>query len=515
VSTLYRGGPIYAEGNPTALLVDRNTISWLGSEIDAPAAETVVDVNGGWLAPAFVDAHVHATSSGLALTGLDLGDAPSLVEAMARLELHARHGRGAPILGAGWDETRWPERRAPTRVELDRASYGGLVYLPRIDMHSAVVSSALLATVPDVASRAGFRPDGLVTLDAHHACRQAARQLLTPRQRQAAQSATLARAAAHGIGCLHEMAGPDVSSEADLRGLLDLAAADPAPEVIGYWADLGDVETAARLGLRGGAGDLFVDGTIGSRTAALHEPYADTDGPGSLRYDAEAIADHVIACVQAGQQPGFHVIGDRAVEAVLDGLELAAARVGAAELRAARPRLEHVEMAGPAAVQRLAALGGVASVQPAFDALWGGERGMYAARLGADRARPMNPLAAFAAAGVPLAFGSDAPVTPIDPWGGVRAAVQHRTDGAGLLPTAAFTAATAGGWTVARVDGGGVLRVGAKATFAVWALAGTLTPDGLPDLTDPDPECQRTVVAGRTIYSATPDAPEELASCQP
>src|SRR5664279_1607780 len=83
-------------------------------------------------------------------------------------------------------------------------------------------------------------------------------------------------------------------------------------------------------------------------------------------------------------------------------------------------------MASPATVARMAALGAVASVQPAFDAAWGGRHGMYADRLGADRAAELNPLAAFAAAGVPLAFGSDAPVTRLDPWGGVRAAVHPR-----------------------------------------------------------------------------------------
>ena len=124
MTTLYRGGRIYADGNPTAMLVEGETIAWLGAADAAPAAENLVELDAGWLAPAFVDAHVHATAYGLALTGLDLTNLPSLVEAMARLELRARHGGGAPILGGGWDETCWPERRAPTRVELDRAAYG-------------------------------------------------------------------------------------------------------------------------------------------------------------------------------------------------------------------------------------------------------------------------------------------------------------------------------------------------------------------------------------------------------
>jgi predicted amidohydrolase YtcJ len=132
----------------------------------------------------------------------------------------------------------------------------------------------------------------------------------------------------------------------------------------------------------------------------------------------------------------------------------------------------------------------------------------------------MNPYAALAAAGVALALGSDAPVTPLDPWGTVRAAVEHRTPGSGLSARAAFTAHTRGGWRAARVEGAGELAPGAPATFAVWDLPGELvvqTPDarvsawstdprsgvaGLPDLAGPDPTCRVTVVAGREVWRA-------------
>lgn len=493
MSTLYRGGRVHAAGAPTALVVDGDVVSWLGAAADAPVTDELVELDDGWLAPAFVDAHVHATSYGLALTGLDLTGVPSLALALDRLERHCRAAHGAPVLGTGWDETRWPEGRPPTGAELDRASYGSVVYLARTDVHGAVVSSALLAAAPQARGLPGFGADGFVTLEAHHACRRAANAAVTDGQRRAAQRATLRRAAALGVGCVHEMAGPDISSERDLAALLELATTEPGPEVIGYWADLEDVETPARHGLRGGAGDLFVDGTIGSHTAALTAPYADSAESGTLRYDASDVTRHVTACVRAGSQPGFHVIGDAAIDAVLDGLERAAATVGLDALRAAQPRLEHVEMAGPSAVARLAALGGIASVQPAFDALWGGPDGMYAQRLGVGRALPMNPFAAFAAAGVPLALGSDAPVTPIDPWGGVRGAVRHRTAGAGLSPAAAFNAATRGGWAAARVDGGR-LRPGAPATFAVWDTT------SLQAALDATPTCRRTVVRGRVRY---------------
>jgi predicted amidohydrolase YtcJ len=428
-----------------------------------------------------------------------------VTEVLDRVEAVARRTGGRPILGTGWDESSWADARPPTAAELDRASYGGVVYLSRADVHSAVASSALLALC-------GLSGDGHVSLDDHHAVRRAAYSSLTPSQVRDAQRAALDEAARLGIGCVHEMSGPEVAGEADLLALLALGH---GVEVVAYWGELGAVARAVELGARGCGGDLFCDGSIGSYTAAFHEPYADApDTCGSLRYDADEVAAHVAACADAGVQTGFHVIGDRAVETVLDAFET----VGRERVVAGRHRLEHVEAASPASVERMARLGLVASVQPAFDAEWGGPSGMYVTRLGAERAAGLNPYAAFAGAGVPMAFGADAPVTPIDPWGGVRAAVRHGTPGFGISPRAAFLAATRGGHRAAGDDESGVLAVGAPATFAVWdaaplpprptdeRVAGWSTDAGwseagLPDVTE-TPACLRTVVRGTQVWEA-------------
>ncbi|MGI8698410.1 MAG: amidohydrolase [Mycobacteriales bacterium] len=500
-TALYRGGPVYAAHRPdaTAVLVDQGTIGWVGLSEAAPGADTVVELDGAVVTPAFVDAHVHSTSTGLSLDGLNLAGAPSLAAALDALERFARARSGGIVLGTGWDETRWPERRSPTASELDRASYGGVVYLARADVHSAVASSALLAAVPEVRNLPGFRDDGFVTLQAHHVLRRVANESIPAGARRDAQRTTRRRAAELGIACLHELAGPDISGERDLTALLELSRLEAGPEVVGYWASLSDVDVPRRLGLRGGAGDLFVDGAIGSRTAALREPYADASTNGDLRYEADEIAGHVLACIGADLQAGFHVIGDRAVDAVLAGFAIAADQVGLDRVRAGRHRVEHVEMLSDVAA--LARFGVTASVQPAFDAAWGGPDGMYAERLGLDRARPMNPFAAMAAAGVPLAFGSDSPVTPLDPWGGVRAAVLHQTEESRLPVDIAFAAHTRGGWYAAGKDDAGELRPGAPASFAVWAAGSSGAGGPLPDLTAPTPQCLRTVVRGTTVYT--------------
>ncbi len=530
-TVLLRGGTVYSPADPfaTAMVTEGGSVAWIGSEGAAEGfadgVDEIVDLGGALVTPAFTDAHAHLTSTGLALTGLDLSGATGLADALARITAHAA---GLPadevLLGHGWDESRWPERRPPTRAELDTATGSRAAYLSRADVHSALVTTALVRRVPGVDAKDGFHPDGPLTRDAHHAVRRVAHDTIGPAQRRAAQRAALRHAAAHGIGSIHECAGPEISSEDDLTGLLALAAEEPGVRVFGYWAQAvesaQDLDRVRDLGAIGAAGDLFVDGSIGSHTACLHQPYADAPHAGAAYLTARQIADHVAACTQAGLQAGFHAIGDAAITAVITGVREAAERLGIDRVRAARHRIEHVEMMDAASVAGMAELGLVASVQPAFDATWGGTEGMYAARLGAERARTLNPFAAMLKAGVPLALGSDSPVTPIDPWGTVRAAAFHRTPEHRISVRAAFTAHTRGGWRAARRDDAGVLVPGAPADYVVWD-AGELVvqvPDervanwstdprsgtpGLPDLTPGGdlPRALRTVVAGHPVHA--------------
>ncbi|NUS27607.1 MAG: amidohydrolase [Streptomyces sp.] len=518
-TVLLRRGEVHSPADPfaTAMVVERGQVAWVGSEGAADAfadgVDEVVDLDGALVTPAFTDAHVHTTATGLALTGLDLSDAPSLEAALALVrDFAASRPDDRVLLGHGWDAARWPGGRPPTRAELDAATGGRPLYLSRIDVHSAVVTTALL----DMTSLGHV--DGPLTADAHHAVRATALGAITPAQRVEAQRTALAHAASLGIGSVHECAGPDISSEDDFTGLLRLAAEQAGPRVVGYWAER-DVDKVRELGALGAAGDLFVDGALGSHTACLHGPYTDAEHTGIAYLDAAAVAAHVVECTEAGLQAGFHAIGDAAVASVVEGVRAAAEKVGLARVRAARHRVEHAEMLTPETIAAFAELGLTASVQPAFDALWGGEEGMYAQRLGAERARTLNPFAALLRAGVPLAFGSDSPVTPLDPWGTVRAAAFHRTPEHRVSVRAAFTAHTRGGWRAVGRDDAGVLAPGAPADYAVWRTDELVVqaPDdrvarwstdprsgtpGLPDLSPGAdlPICLRTVVGGRTVF---------------
>ena len=509
---LYRNGLVHdrrPDRPSTSLAVEDGRIVSTGDEDHADSylgtgagAPEVVDLAGALLTPAFVDSHVHTVRTGFSLIGLDLAGVASLQLALDALAEHAAmHEDAGVLVGQGWDETDWTDSRPPTGAELERAAPGRRSYLTRVDGHSSVISPALAALVPGLEQLDGWTTDGRVERDAHHAVRNVLEGLIGPDDRLAAARAACREMAARGIVGFHENAAPHIGPETEIEVVRE-AADEVGLRATVYWGELMAVDTARRLGVAGLAGDLVADGAFGSRTAALSAPYtdrADTCGHGYV--SAEQVRDHVVACTEAGIQAGFHCIGDAAVEAIGEGFALAERIVGTEPLQRSRHRLEHVEMPSRHVIETLARLGVVASVQPMFDALWGGPDGMYAARLG-DRWRDTNPLLDLELAPIRLAFGSDSPVTGLDPWAAIRAAVHHRNPAQRLPVGLAFRAHTRGGTYAARDDEGGTLAQGARADLAVWDVPGGLGEAALPDLTPgtPLPILQRLVAAGTTIH---------------
>ena len=513
-TTLYRRGRVRTPDRPdaTAFVVVDGRLGWVGDELGALAhadvVDAVVDLDGALVLPAFVDAHAHLSHTGMGLRGVDLAGTTSVAQALRAIEDAGRRRGGRPVFALNWQEHDWAEDRAMTAAELDRASFGGVVYASRIDGHSAVVSSAL-AMISGADRLDGWLGEGRVARDAKNAARAAFDAARSADQRREDVADALRAAAAQGIAVVHECGGPLLTSAGDFADVLDLGRRPDLPRTVGYWAEaVTDPEQARALlalhGAAGLAGDLNIDGSIGSHTAHLRSAYADDPGCLGTAYRSSAdVRDHVAACAVAGIQSGFHVIGDAGMDTVLEGYEAAAELVGLDVVRASRPRLEHAEMVDAEGITRMARLGMVASVQPAFDAFWGGTAGMYEARLGRERVPGTNPFAAMASAGVRLALGSDSPVTSFDPWAAVRAAVEHHEPGQRLDVATALAAHTEGGHAAAREDGGGVLRVGGRATFAVWD---GVEPgdDGLPEVRSGAalPTCRLTVRDGVVLTPA-------------
>ncbi|AQA04977.1 amidohydrolase [Mycobacterium sp. MS1601] len=524
MTQLLLNGRIHSPTHPdaTALAVRGDTVAWLGSDDVArsqfPDAE-VVDLDGAFVAPAFVDSHVHVTSTGLLLTGLDLRAATSREHCLRMLAEYAAAHPDGVVWGHGWDDADWSD--TPTTAEVDTASAGRPVYLSRIDVHSALASTALRSQVADLAGADGYDAEGALRADAHHLVRARARALLTESQQQQARTAALDAFAAAGVVAVHECAGPQIGGLDDWR---HLHATDHGVDVVGFWGEAVTSADQARellthTGAQGLAGDLFIDGALGSRTAHLLQPYADADHCGRHYLDPDAVEGHLRACTEARITAGFHVIGDAAVTVVVDALQKVVDALGVPAVARCGHRLEHLEMVTVEQAAKLGSWGVIASVQPNFDALWGGEDGMYAQRLGPERARGLNPLAQLAAAGVPLAFGSDSPVTELDPWATVRAATTHHTPGASVSARSAFSASTRGGWRAGGVRDGvtGTLVPGAPASYAVWeadnlevaapadSVARWSTDPrsrvpALPALAEASPRCLQTVHRGRVLH---------------
>lgn len=504
---LLRNGVIYANGPQplTSMFVVDDRIVWIGTDHAGFDADHSIDLDGRVVVPAFVDAHVHTTAIGLEVVDCAAADPAAVLDGF--------RPRSDVVIGHGWDDTHWPPDWFDL-AGLDARVGNSLVYASRIDVHSAFVSSALLALVPRELD--GWSETGVLTRAAHAWARDLAYARLTDTQRSDAQRRALARAASLGIAAIQEMAGPQISSYRDAELLLAHRDAQ-LPDVKVWWGELHGHDAALRLGAYGLGGDLVIDGSLGSHTAALLDNYADDGSPGALYQDANELRTHIAEAVRVGLPTAFHAIGDAATQQVVSAFAAVAHEIGVDRLRAGRHRIEHCELITDDDLRTMADLGIIASVQPQFDACWGGDDEMYAQRLGRARAQRMNRFATMARTGVQLAFGSDAPVTPFDPWGGVHAAQFHRTDTERLTQRAAIAAHTRGGWRAVGVDDAGVLAEGWEATFAVWEHGGatTLPVDrriarwstdpraGIPQLPDMrQARCVMTVRRGETLFDA-------------
>jgi predicted amidohydrolase YtcJ len=480
----------------------------------APGA-TVVEAGGA--TPGLADAHGHVALLGRWRREVPLGDAADEAACVARVARRARVAApGVWIRGSGWDQNRWPEERFPDEMGLTRAVPDHPVALSRVDGHALWVNAAALAAAgidartPDPAGGRILRhPDGRpsgVLLDAAEDLVLARIPPPRPGELEDEVVSALGVLSRVGLTSVHD-AGTTPEVLAVLRRLaaedrlplrveVMLAGNGPLPELREAMAEARAAPGEGRLAI--GAVKLFADGALGSRGAALEEDYADDPGNrGILLLEPAHLAARVRAVVAAGLQPAVHAIGDRALSITLDALE---AGGPPPVVRALRPRIEHLQIVRPRHLPRLRALGAVASVQPvhcASDGPW------LPARLGegTERLRGAFAWRTLAAAGVPLAFGSDFPIEAPDPRPGLAAVEARAAPGArpfqpeeALDRTAAIAGFTRGAaWACLAEAHRGVVREGLEADLTLF--------QGDPAACDPDRLRQlpvtHTIVGGR------------------
>jgi predicted amidohydrolase YtcJ len=502
MKTLYRASRVHTLTHPPMgewLLVDDRHVERVGAG-DPPAADRVVDLPGTTILPGFIDTHVHLSGTTLSSIGIPLERARSAEELLGLVAEEIRHGP-RKILAHGFDESRWQVHRVPTRSELDDLGDVPIVLI-RADGHIALANSAAIDQsgafeVDGVDRDADGRATGTVRRQANRRLQKWFHESLSDHELRELQIQAAGLAASRGVTCVHEMAIPESHGRREVEVLVNHQDRLPV-DVLIYVADK-EISWVMSLGLETLGGDLFLDGSIGARTAAMSEPYADGDGQGVLYERDDDLAEVFHNAHLAGLQVAVHVIGDAAIDQALRVWERVYRSLDSRQrrhFRARRHRLEHFELPGQGHLERAAALGLAISVQPGFDAEWGHPDALYERRLGPDRAGRMNPFATLLARGLEVGASSDSPVTPLDPMHGVWALETHHDPAQRMSREDAIRLFTIGSARLGHLeDKKGQLRPGTQADFAAYEADPFITPD----VRDVRPVI--TVSLGREVYA--------------
>ena len=430
-------GVLVRDGTIEALLDDRPT--------GLPADVRIVDCAGGALVPGFHDCHVHLTDTGLLSGGHDVSDCADIPSILRRIQnlCSGRIHSTDPLYAGNYEEQAIAQGRPPTRTELDSVTGDVQAVLSRVDGHSCVVNSAAFARF-DLAALEGVErdragePTGRLVGAANYAAQNGVIATLSSDAKRAADERAAQMALRAGITTAHNIIVADEPFE-QLAEHYQRDAGLPI-RIVSKVCTL-DVRKVVRLGGRVFGGDIFVDGSIGSRTAAIGGNYSDGDGAGRLYLTRAQLFELFDEAAEHGLSLGVHAIGDRAIEETIAAWESVIAVRGA--LADVRPSIDHFEIARPDQISRAARLGMLLSMQPAFDHLWGGSERMYEQRLGAEVAREMNLFASVKRAGCVVCGGSDSPVTPFSALLGIHSLVNHHVAAQRMSPAEALRAYTA------------------------------------------------------------------------
>jgi predicted amidohydrolase YtcJ len=487
----------------------------------------LVDLGGHFVMPGFNDAHLHLANGGFEKLNVNLAGAKTLDEFRERIRAKVEKAEpGAWIVGRGWDETLWPVKVVPTRWDVDEVSGGHPVYVDRVDGHIGVANTrALQLASITVASRdpeggkidrdeAGT-PTGVLRETARDAV-MAVIPVPNHDQRRQAIELALADLASHGV-----TSAQDNSSWEDFQIYEELEREGKLTARICEWLPFDDpVDALNRKRSSHPASDTllhtgmlkgFMDGSLGSKTATLLEPYSDDPKNSGLpQYEVSRLNPMTRERLLAGYQIGFHAIGDKGVQMALDAFADAEKAAKENKVKAAdggadyRLRIEHAQVTTPQQILRFKELKVIASMQPNHlltDMHWA------ESRLGPKRAAHSYAWAEFLKRGVVLAFGTDYPVEPVTPFRGLYAAVTRESENGkkSYYPEQKLSIEQA----IAAYTSG--------SAFAQFAekQKGKLAPGMLADFVELDRDITsvpaskvletrvlRTVVGGRTVYEA-------------
>ena len=459
--TYYNGNILTGKGLDTpipervsAVAIRDGKVVATGSDktvFDLCDAALKIDLHGAFVMPGFNDAHTHIASAGQQHLTVDLDNIPSLAAMQDKIKAYAATlPAGQWILGGGWDHTKWASGKLPTRQDLDAVTVDHPAYLERTDGHIAIANTAALAAA-GITAKTMAPAGGQIDLDpATHEptgiLRDAALPLLTshiPKPdaaiRRRALELSIADALSHGVTSVQ-----DYSDWEDFLVLEQMEHEGKLHVRVSEWLTFNDpldVLKAHRAGhslddplLHTGMLKGFMDGSLGSRTAALFAPYSDDPtNSGLARYDQKMLDAMTTERAAAGFQIGFHAIGDKANSIALDAYEKPVMQCELSKNTTEtsycgtrlRYRIEHAQVVSPGDFARFHDLGIIASMQPSHlltDMAWAGQR------LGPERVKYAYAWKSFLDHGVTLAFGTDYPVESISPFRGLYSAITRMNE---------------------------------------------------------------------------------------
>jgi hypothetical protein len=418
----------------------------------------VIDLGGKFAMPGFNDAHIHLFGAAYAKLQIDFTGVKSIAEFQDRIRARLKDYKpGEWILGRGWDHTLWPGKKFPARQDLDSVSTDHPMVFGRLDGHVAIANSRALK-IAGVTRATPDPPGGHIERDASSGeptgmLEESAMSLVYGRiprysmeQRRRAFQLVMDEAVQYGVTSVQDNSVMDADDAANY-GWQNFLVLDQlkregklkfhVTEWLPFLAPVSRLEEMRRFGgsstpenpgdpwLKTGQAKLIMDGSLGSRTAAMLAPYSDDPSTsGILEIEPDRLKQMAIERDRAGFQLGFHAIGDRANRVALDTF---AAVLEANGPRDRRDRVEHAQVVEAVDFTRFGKLNVIASMQPAHlldDERWATDR------LGPERSRGAYAWHTMERNGVPLAFGTDYPVVPINPLRGIYACVTRQlTDG--------------------------------------------------------------------------------------
>ncbi|HNX76509.1 MAG TPA: amidohydrolase [Candidatus Rifleibacterium sp.] len=412
-----RNLPDYSRKDFDTMQVTDGVVMQTGFQLPFPDDGSVgIDLGGATVFSAFADAHVHFTQTGITLLGCRLEDATSISAILAMLRNEAASHEY--VLGWNMQESKLREKRLPTRDELDQVSKSAFIWLARADLHSAVVNTRALEWARSIFPALAVK-DGLIRGEEYNFLSYKLNSLLPRDFKRKGLELAAQECFKNGVATVHALEGSE-ESEVETVAAADYFAGSPLHGVIYHQSGNPALPLKRKWNRMGGC--LLVDGSIGTRTAAMHEPYADAATSGSQYLKADDIERLLTTAANNRLQLALHAIGDQAIETVTACYTWAGEKFG----RPALPhRIEHFILPSDKAIMAARDTSTMICIQPVFDHFWGGSTGLYAQRLGKQRAAGCNPFKTILDMGVSLACGSDSPVTPINPLLGIHALVNH------------------------------------------------------------------------------------------